>query len=116
MKRLKRITASLVTGIILLVAVPIAAQAEWRQSNNDWWYSQGSSYATSWTKIDGQWYYFDYNGYMKTGWVNDNGNWYYFYGDGTMAHDTLIEGYYLNSSGNISSSQTDDLSVTGSCH
>lgn len=42
---------------------------------------------------------------MKTGWVNDNATWYYLYGDGTMAHYKKIEGYYLNSNGNISSTE-----------
>lgn len=34
------------------------------------------------------------------GWNNINGNWYYFYDrNGYMAHDTFIDGYYLNSDG-----------------
>lgn len=116
MKRLKKITASFITSITVLAVIPVAAQAEWRQDNNGWWYSKGSSYATTWTKIDGQWYYFDSNGYMKTGWVKDNGSWYYLYGDGTMAHDTTIQGYYLNSAGTISSDQTSASSGIWSCH
>lgn len=116
MKIIKRIAASFVTSITLFAVIPVAAHAEWKQSNNGWWYSQDSSYATGWTKIKGQWYYFDSNGYMKTGWINDGRDWYYLYEDGTMAHDTTIEGYYLNSSGNISLSQTVGLSSTGSCH
>ncbi|MDR3594169.1 cell wall-binding protein [Clostridium sp.] len=100
MKKFKRLIVSFATLIMLLAIAPISAHAEWRQGNNGWWYSQGgSSYATGWTKINGQWYYFDSNGYMETGWINDNGNWFYTYGDGTMAHDTKIDGYYLNSSG-----------------
>lgn len=103
MKKFKILMGSFITALTLLAVTPVAAHAEWREDSNGWWYSQGNSYATNWTKINGQWYYFDSNGYMKTGWVKDNENWYYFYGDGTMAHDTTIEGYYLNSSGNISS-------------
>ncbi|MDR3596809.1 cell wall-binding protein [Clostridium sp.] len=100
MQKFKRLIASVITLITLLAVTPLAAHAEWRQGNNGWWYSQGgSSYATSWTKIDGKWYYFDTNGYMQTGWICDGGNWFYLYGDGTMAHDTKIDGYYLNSSG-----------------
>lgn len=116
MKIFKRIAASFVMSVTLFAVIPVAANAEWKQSNNGWWYSQGSSYATNWTQINGQWYYFDSNGYMKTGWINDGENWYYLNGDGTMAHDTIIEGYYLNSSGNIISNQTAGLSATGSCH
>ena len=117
MKRFKRITGGLIASMTILVAVPLAANAEWRQNNTGWWYSQGSSYAIGWTRIDGQWYYFDSNGYMKTGWVEDNENWYYLYGDGTMAYNTAIDGYYLNSSGTISSEQTSSVSSgTWSCH
>lgn len=53
---------------------------------------------------------------MKTGWINDNGNWFYTYGDGIMAHDTTIDGYYLNSSGawtNSKPSSTSYTNVTG---
>lgn len=100
MKNFKRLLASFATLIMLLAITPVAANAEWKQSGNGWWYSQGgSSYATGWTQINGKWYYFDSNGYMKTGWINDNGNWFYTYGDGTMAHDTTIDGCYLNSAG-----------------
>ena len=116
MKRFKRITVSMIASIAILAVVPIAAQAEWKESSNGWRYSQGSYYATNWTKVDGQWDYFDSNGYMKTGWIKDNGNWYYFNEDGTMAHDTIIEGYYLNSDGTIISDQTSISSGTWSCH
>ena len=36
---------------------------------------------------------------MKTGWFKDGSNWYYLNSDGTMAHDTTIEGYKLGSNG-----------------
>jgi len=99
MKNFKRLLASFVTLITLLVISPISAHAEWKQSGNSWWYTQGGSYTTGWTQIDGKWYNFDSNGYMKTGWINSNRNWFYTYGDGTMAHDTTIDGSYLNSAG-----------------
>lgn len=105
MKIFKWTTTCVVASIAILSVVPLAAHAQWRQSNNGWLYSQGGSYATNWSKIDGQWYYFDSNGLMKTGWLKDNGNWYYLNEDGTMAHDTVIDGYYLNGNGTISSEQ-----------
>ncbi|BCZ45591.1 hypothetical protein psyc5s11_16580 [Clostridium gelidum] len=54
--------------------------------------------------IAGDWYYFNsasngYKGAMKRGWIYDGGNWYYFYSSGQMAHNTTIDGYYVNSSG-----------------
>ena len=78
--RLTKIIASSLVAVSILALNPIGASAEWKQDSNGWWYSQGgSSYATNWTKINEQ--------------------WYYFYSDGYMAHDTKIDGYYLNSAG-----------------
>lgn len=62
---------------------------------------------TGWQKINGYWYYFNkvsdsygYEGMMaKSGWRYIGGVWYYFYSDGTMAHDTWIGSYYVNSNG-----------------
>jgi glucan-binding YG repeat protein len=61
---------------------------------------------TGWQKINDSWYYFNrstsegYLGMMRKGWQRIDGVWYYFYfGDGKMAHDTWIDGYYVNSSG-----------------
>lgn len=70
-----------ISGIIAMTLSinPIVANAEWKSDKYGWWYTEGSSWAT--------------------GWRNINGNWYYFYSNGYMAHDTTIEGYYLNSSG-----------------
>lgn len=61
---------------------------------------------SGWQKIDGDWFYFNTNndsgvtGMMKKGWYQVGGVWYYSnYGDGKMAYDTWIDGYYVNSSG-----------------
>ena len=79
MNKLKRVLASLITLVMFFAVSPIAAHAEWQQSSNGWWYTEGSSYATGWRLIDG--------------------NWYYFYSDGYMAKNTTIDDYYLNSDG-----------------
>ena len=59
-----------------------------------------------WQKINGYWYYFNtvsdsfgYEGMMQRGWRNIGGAWYFFYYDGTMAANTRVGGYYVNSSG-----------------
>lgn len=62
---------------------------------------------TGWQKINGYWYYFNpvndkygYEGMMaKSGWRYIDGVWYYFWSDGTMASNTRVNGYYVNSSG-----------------
>ena len=59
---------------------------------------------TGWQKINGYWFYFNpnsdgYKGIMERGWIYDGGNWYYLYSTGEMAHNTTIDGRYVNSSG-----------------
>lgn len=75
----KRLIASLLTGLLIVGALPVGASAAWRQDNNGWWYSDWDSWYTGWKEIDGKWYYFNSNGYM--------------------AHDTTIDGYKLGSDG-----------------
>jgi hypothetical protein len=81
MKRLKltKLTAASLIVFSALVLSPIGASAEWKEDSAGRWYSNGASYDTGWQKIDGK--------------------WYYFYSTGYMAHDTKINGYYLDSNG-----------------
>lgn len=79
MKKIQRMIASVVTLMTLLAIAPMEAHAEWKSDSTGWWYTEGNTWATGWRYI--------------------NGNWYYFYSDGYMAHDTSIDGYYVNSSG-----------------
>jgi len=81
MKKLKltKVIASALVVASVLALNPIGASASWKQNSTGWWYTEGSSWATGWRLI--------------------NKNWYYFYSDGYMAHDTTIDGYYLNGSG-----------------
>jgi transglutaminase/protease-like cytokinesis protein 3 len=78
LKLVKVIVGSLLVTSILALS-PIEANAEWKQNSKGWWYTEGNVWATGWKLIDK--------------------NWYYFYSDGYMAHDTTINGYYLNSGG-----------------
>lgn len=58
------------------------ANAEWKQDNAGWWYKEGTSYAKGWRMINGNWYYFNNNGYMaKNMWVDN----YYLNNEGTIA-------------------------------
>lgn len=54
---------------------------------------------TGWVESDGSWYYLNDDGEVKTNWQCINDNWYYLYPEGSMAHATTIEGYYLNDDG-----------------
>ena len=79
MKNIKKLMALALIGTGIALASPIEANAAWKVNDKGWWYTEGNSWATGWRKIGGAWYYFYSNGYM--------------------AHDTTIDGYYVNSYG-----------------
>lgn len=77
--KLRKIIASGLVVLSVLMLTPTKVHAQWKQDSKGWWYTEENSYAKGWRLIDG--------------------NWYYFYSDGYMAKDIIIDGYYLNSSG-----------------
>ena len=106
----KRKGAVILALAMMLLLVPVMAQAgTWRQNYIGWWWQEadGSWPSNEWKSINGNWYLFDADGYirygwywdgtnwyylggksdgaMKTGWQVVNGNWYYMYKDGRMA-------------------------------
>ncbi len=113
MKNFKKLLSALLVFCGLTILNPVQANAAWKQNNTGWWYTQESSYSVGWEQIDGKWYYFDSNGYMKTGWINDNGTWYYCWSNGQMAQNCYVGNYYLNNNGvwttNTGSSSTGDF-------
>jgi hypothetical protein len=134
MKRFNAIKLMISLLIITSVLIPLKANAEWKSSNGQWYYTENGDYIKGWKNINGNWYYFSYpdgtiihggiddvngklyyfdnDGVMKTGWiyVEQNGSnysgWHYFYDDGSMAKNTTIDGYYLNSYGTWVSAQS----------
>ena len=77
-KLTKLIASSLMVASVLALN-PIAASAEWKQNNTGWWYTDESSVSTGWKMIEGNWYYFNSDGYME--------------------HDIVIDGCKLGSDG-----------------
>ena len=75
----KTIIASLLATVVILGFTTIKSNAEWKENNVGWWYSEGNSWATGWREINGKWYYFDQQGYM--------------------AKNTVVDGYYVNENG-----------------
>ncbi len=73
----------------------------WQEIGGKWYYMDaGCRMQTGWLEQDGAWYYLDSTGEMVTGWYEMSpAFWYYFYEDGTMAADTVIDGYRLGSDG-----------------
>lgn len=99
MKKIKKIIALILGVLSLSTLYTVKANAAWVKDSYGWWNTEGNSWSIGWKLIDGEWYYFDSQGYMKTGWVIDNGKWYYLNSDGTMAKNTVIDNYTIGSDG-----------------
>lgn len=76
---LKRIMILTIIITTLIAVLPIGASAAWKQDSNGWWNTEGDSYSVGWRQIDSKWCYFDQRGYM--------------------VHNTIIDGYYIDSKG-----------------
>lgn len=67
------------------------SEPQWvRSANGRWWYrhADGSYTRKGWERIDGEWYYFDADGWLYTGWLRWGGCWYYLseWHDGLFGH------------------------------
>lgn len=85
----KRKGAVILALAMMLLLVPVMAQAgTWRQNYIGWWWQEadGSWPSNEWKSINGNWYLFDADGYIRYGWYWDGTNWYYLGGksDGAM--------------------------------
>ena len=75
-------------------------QTGWQQMNGSWYYlSSDGVMQTGWVDVDGSTYYLSESGAMLTGWQWFGDQCYYFYGDGRLARDTVVEGYYVDGNG-----------------
>lgn len=101
-KKIKILMGCLSLIMCTSIVNPIQASAAWKQNSKGWWNTEGNSYSTGWRLINGSWYYFGQDGYMKTGWVKDNNTWYYLEQSGAMKTGWLKSNdtwYYLEQSG-----------------
>ena len=95
----------------------------WQKIDDQWYYfDEDGKMQTGWIKDKGNWYYLNDNGTMATGrkdidgnryyfystgemasgcWIQYGDSWNYYYGaeNGSMAYDTTIDGYYVNTDG-----------------
>ncbi len=75
---------------------------QWLETNGQYWYQNpdGSWPASGWQQIDGNWYFFNSQGYRQTGWVLWNNQYYFCDADGKMLTDTVTQdGYYVDADG-----------------
>lgn len=84
-------------------AVYLGCEGEWIIDQSGWWFQRkdGTYPKNEFEYINGKWYFFNEDGYMKTGFLNnlETGNISYFYPDGSMAEDAgwiaLADGSYI---------------------
>ena len=95
MAKTKRITALLLTLVMIVCIIPFSVFADEPPANG--WYEDKSG-------GDSYWYYY-VDGEPATGWKKIGKKWYYFYGDGQMASNEIIQPdsesipYYVDESG-----------------
>ena len=68
-------------------------EAKWiKAKDGRWWYrhADGSWTSNGWEKIDGKWYYFDKDGWMKTGWISWKRRWCYCESSGACAYSKTL--------------------------
>lgn len=70
-KKTTKFIGSLLAVVSIMAVNPITANAEWKTDNSGKWYSKGSSWAVGWQPIDGDFYYFNNNGYMVSNTIID---------------------------------------------
>lgn len=86
----KRGFVALLAAGLLFFAVamfmPQSAYADqgWNSDTKGFWYQYDSNkkhyHKSCWKQIDGQWYYFQKNGYAQEGWIKSGKLWYYLDG------------------------------------
>lgn len=90
----------------VVYAAASSSGGQWvQESNGRWWYkhADGSYTKYNWEYINGNWYFFDKNGWMWTDWLEWKGSWYYLDLNSGKMHTgwSYINGewYYFKSNG-----------------
>ena len=69
--------------------------------NHHWYYyNEDRSVHTGWLLYEGEWYWFDSDGWMEaSGYASIDGTRYYFFSNGQMAHNQYVGLKYMNQDG-----------------
>ena len=78
--------------LITIAGVFPAYAGSWLQAEEGWKYLDdgGNAAVSRWIEDNGDWYYLDVHGIMKTGWFKQGDCWYYLDQDGRMATGTRM--------------------------
>lgn len=104
MKKFKRISAVCAAAVLAFSMGTTCYAGEWKETDSGKMYLDDDGTAVKGVReIDGETYYFNNKGLMKTGWLNDKkGNKFYFGSDGAMKTGwlkTKAGKYYLSKNG-----------------
>lgn len=118
----KIMIAALAALLGVVPAMPAAAMDAPGSGGSNWFYSdknhhwcyydENQAVHTGWLFYEGEWYWFDSDGWMKAGgYANIDGLRYYFFSNGQMAHNQYVGLNYLNQDGQEQADQ--DIRVVG---
>lgn len=88
-------------------------KTDWQFIDGSWYYLKAGIMYTGWLKDeayrdDSDWYYLLSDGRMAKGWQTIGGRRYYFYSNGKMAKEAVVDGYLIDSSGEIVTNEVSD--------
>lgn len=85
------------------IDAPGSGGSNWYYSdkNHHWYYyDENRDYHTGWLFYEGEWYWFDSDGWMEaSGYANIDGVRYYFFSNGQMAYNQYVGLKYMNRDG-----------------
>jgi len=86
---------------------------EWYQIDGQWYFfDENGFFVKGWRKVNELWYYMNEEGIMQTGWQKIGGQWYYLEASGSMATGWKMtepgQWYYLNADGTMAANTTVD--------
>lgn len=100
------LTSLMIVGSQITAAAfdaPGSGGANWHynQKNHHWYYyDENRNVHTGWLFYEGEWYWFDSDGWMEgSGNANIDGTSYYFFGNGHMAYNQYVGTKYYNQDG-----------------
>ena len=93
--------ATVLRRFVEIVIDPQTANGWQQNDSGQWSYYRNGKPVKDWLSDDQKWYWLDKTTGMMFagGWKQIDGKWYYFYTDGTMAVNTIIDGYTIGSDG-----------------
>lgn len=106
----------------IVPVMPVSAMDAPGSGGNNWYYSdknhhwyyynEDRSVHTGWLLYEGEWYWFDSDGWMEaSGYANIDGVRYYFFSNGQMAHNQYVGLKYMNKDGQ--EQEANDIRVIG---